>query len=128
MSDEQRLLAERWVQRVEGDDSIGGDVEADVVRMNFSAPPDTQWRFIAAALDCAKSDAALVHLAAGPVQYLLRNHGDQFIARVEEEARRSPKFARMLTAAWEHQLSPQVGTRIAAIQAREKQAGNRVEL
>jgi hypothetical protein len=53
-------------------------------------------------------------LAAGPVEDLLDLHGEQFIDRIEAEAKRSPAFARMLGGVWQTNTPPKIWQRVEA--------------
>ncbi len=93
------------------------DVGQTVVLMGFMAPPQKQWEFICSAVAYADSDDELSHIAAGPVEQLLGQHGEAFIPRVEARAATDRRFARMLTGVWRHTMSDDVWTRVQAIQS-----------
>lgn len=119
-------LAVLWVRRKDGDYAVDKAVEQSVVLMSFTASSAVQWAFICAAMNKAQSDEALGHLAAGPVERLLGRHGDEIIDRVEDEAERSPKFARMMTGVWRYTMSDTVWSRVEAIKASAIAAGNQL--
>ena len=82
-----------------------------VVRMNFTAGPDAQWRFIEAAV----AEAGKEHLgpvAAGPVEHLLWKHGREFIAAVEAAHAASPKWRTLLAGVWRHLTEDDVWARV----------------
>ena len=82
-----------------------------VVPMNFTASPDAQWRFIVAAF--SSGDVRTYgHLAAGPVEHLLGNHGDQYIESFEKMAVNDPRFAKMLNGCNKYQMSDEVWRRL----------------
>ena len=94
------------------DDNVG----TEVVAMNLIAPTDTQWRFILKVLELSNSDKVLCHLAAGPMEHLMGNHGPTYIDLVEDLAATDGKFARMITGCWRHRMSDDVWARIQTIQ------------
>ena len=60
-----------------------------VVPMNFTASANAQWKFIVAAY-WHGNEKTHGHLAAGPVEHLLGNHGDQYISLFEQMAADDP--------------------------------------
>lgn len=82
-----------------------------VVPMNFTASAEAQWKFIISAFRHA-DDNALGHLAAGPIEHLLSKHGDRYIARFENLAQESPRFAQMLLGCNKHLMSDAVWARL----------------
>ncbi len=59
--------------------------------------PDQCWRFLEIARRADLSDPQLAFLSAGPFEDMLKRHGRDFIARVEEAAHADPKM-RVLVA------------------------------
>src|SRR6266567_4606870 len=47
-----------------------------------------------------QSDPVVDNLAAGPLEYLFVSHGEEFIDRIEAEARRTPAFKLLLGGVW----------------------------
>ena len=117
-------LARQWAQRLDGDTSIDKKVEGAVVLMNFTKPADVQWAFILSAVQYAKTDNTLGHLAAGPLEHILGRHGDDYIDRVEAQAGQSEKFERMLTGSWRYLMNDDVWRRLQALQERAKAKSN----
>ena len=58
--------------------------------------PEAAWQAILRVLQHELSGKQIALLAAGPIEGLLVWHGEQFIDRVEAEARRNPAFADVL--------------------------------
>lgn len=58
------------------------------------------WRAILAVLSRSPPEAVVAQLAAGPLEDLLQRHGEAFIDRVEDEARRSVPFRHLLGGVW----------------------------
>lgn len=62
--------------------------------------PDEGWALILALVDKAPSDAALAYVAAGPLEDLLKKHGQVVIDRVDAESRKSNRLQLALSGAW----------------------------
>jgi hypothetical protein len=110
-NDDLEQLACRWLSDVRRGDEES-DAGVSVISMNFSAPPEVQWRFILIAVSLAESDDELRHIAAGPIEHLLGWHGESFIDVVENEVTSNPKFARALTGVWQYVMSDEVWSRV----------------
>ena len=82
-----------------------------VVPMNFTASPDAQWMFIVAAFSSGNENTH-GHLAAGPVEHLLGNHGDRCIGSFEKMAVDDPRFAKMLRGCNQYRMSEGVWRRL----------------
>ena len=83
-----------------------------------SADPERQWLFIREAVAWAETDGELGHVAAGPMEHLLRRHGAEIIDAVEAQAAADPKFARMLGGAWNRGMIEEVSQRILTLRSR----------
>jgi hypothetical protein len=70
------------------------------VRETVWSRPEDGWALILELIEAAPDDRVLASVAAGPLEDLLKNQPDQFIDRVEIQARRDPKFRRCLTGVW----------------------------
>lgn len=62
--------------------------------------PELAWRVITLLVEHAPSDDLLEFIAAGPLEELLRKHGEHFIDRVEERARQDERFRECLGGVW----------------------------
>jgi hypothetical protein len=62
--------------------------------------PELAWRIVNLLIDAAPSDEVLGSIAAGPLEDLLREHGSQFVDRVEERARQNERFRQCLAGVW----------------------------
>ena len=86
--------------------------------MTFMAELETQWDVILSLIAQAEgTDEVLQHLAAGPLEGFLGQFDDAAIDRVEAEAARDPRFRRVLSGVWKHQMSDAVWDRVRRIQA-----------
>ena len=72
------------------------------------------WRFITAAYQRDLSDEVSAILAAGPVEDLLAKQGPEFIERVEELARKDPRFNYLLGGVWRNTMTDDVWQRVQA--------------
>jgi hypothetical protein len=62
--------------------------------------PEVGWSIVLRLVEESPDDLVLSNVAAGPLEDLLVKHGDAILDRVEEQARRDPKFRRCLTGVW----------------------------
>jgi len=79
------------------------------------AKPELLWQFVAAAYKREMPDTAFAVLAAGPMEDLLAHHGPDYIDRVEELARKDPKFNRLLGGVWKNSMTDEIWHRVQAI-------------
>ena len=86
----------------------------DTIDLRFDAP-ETLWLLILAVHRKDQSVKVQGPLSAGEVEDLLRMHGDNFIDRIEAEARTDPSFARLLGGVWQGQMSDQLWARLQAV-------------
>jgi hypothetical protein len=77
--------------------------------------PETLWLLILAVHRKDQSLRVQQLLSAGMVEDLLGMYGDQFIDRIEVEARTDPSFARLLGGVWQGQMSDQLWARLQAV-------------
>ncbi|WP_037198607.1 DUF6869 domain-containing protein [Rhodopirellula baltica] len=82
-----------------------------VVPMNFTASAASQWKFILVAYRTGTEDTHR-HLAAGPVEHLLGEHGDEYISLFEQLADEDARFAKMLRNCLQNQMSGEVWRRL----------------
>ena len=111
-------FAQAWLAELRGtSDADASDIGQSVVLMNFTASPDQQWQFVLAAMIQATSGDELGHIAAGPVEHLLGWHGEDYIGRVERQAKSDPQFARMLTGVRKYMMSDEIWQRVQELRA-----------
>jgi hypothetical protein len=111
-------LAAAWLRELRFEDAPSDDDAAGtVVLLTFTAPAELQWAFIEQAVQAARTEGELNHIAAGPFEGLFGPHGADFIDQLEDRCAHDPKFARMTAAAWRHAMDEQVWRRVQAIQA-----------
>jgi hypothetical protein len=77
--------------------------------------PETLWLLILAVHRKDQSLRVQGPLSVGMVENLLGMYGDQFIDRIEVEARTDPSFARLLGGVWQGQMSDQLWARLQAV-------------
>ena len=70
------------------------------------------WQFILAAYKRDLSDKTIALLAAGPLEDLLAKQGAEFIERVEELARKDPKFNYLLGGVWRNTMTDEIWQRV----------------
>lgn len=81
------------------------------------AQPVEAWDAILEILSRDPGPEVLRILAAGPMEELLVNHGQQIIDRVEERARNDARVARLLGGVWKSQISDAVWKRIDSVRS-----------
>jgi len=72
------------------------DDVTDLVSMD----PEQAWPIILELIKQAPTDYVLANVAAGPLEDLICWHREQFIDRIEIQARRDPKFRQCLAGVW----------------------------
>lgn len=77
--------------------------------------PETAWILIKKILKTDSSLKMIADLSAGPLEDLLVDHGDKFIDRVEEEAKKNPDFAKLLGGVWKNAINDEVWERIQKV-------------
>jgi hypothetical protein len=105
-------LARRWLQDIRVNLDGASESGESVVSMNFSAPPEVQWRFILIAVSLSESNDELSHIAAGPIEHLLGWHGESYIDVVENEVASNQKFARAITGVWQYMMTDEIWSRV----------------
>ena len=76
---------------------------------------DRLWQFILEVYKRDLPDKVVAVLAAGPLEDLLAKRGVDFIDRVEELARKDPKFNQLLGGVWRNAMTDEVWQRVQAI-------------
>jgi hypothetical protein len=77
--------------------------------------PEKAWRIVQEIWSLDQTELILANVAAGPVEDLLRLHGTEFIARVEQLARRDPVLKKLLGAVWSSDIARDVWDRVKAV-------------
>ena len=77
--------------------------------------PQDAWLMILEILATDPSPRIMQNLSAGPLEDLLAMHGERFIFRVEEEARRDPVFRKLLGGVWQNSMTVPVWSRVQAV-------------
>ena len=83
--------------------------------------PEAVWRFILKVIAKQPSEWALGMLAAGPIEDLIGACGEDFIDRIEAEARRDPIFRRTLHGVWQTTNRPDVWERVVLTRGPEEE-------
>ncbi len=94
-------LADLWLADHHEDDGDPDDMAwSDLCVFELDAHPELLWSFVLRALRKAETVWQAGLVAAGPLEELLTNHGADFIDRLEDQARRSPRIRYALTGVW----------------------------
>ena len=92
------------------------DVRTWVCWLSFMGHPHAIWNFMLNAVCLAKTDDQLWRIASDLAEILLAHYGS-LMPFFENQARKDPKFARMLTGAWRHRMCDDVWVRLRVLQA-----------
>ena len=80
--------------------------------------PEAVWQLVLAVLRLDTSSEIQEVLSAGPLEDLLAQHAEDFIGRVEHQARSDPSFAKLLGGVWQSGMSHSVWARVQAVRDR----------
>jgi hypothetical protein len=115
-------VIEEWIVWAtwQNDPENQGEVNAELIGFDefdwvVRQHPEHAWECILATVADPRAKPYLGTLAAGPIEDLLGLHGDTFIDRVEQEARRSPLFAWTLGGVWKCQMTDEIWARIQQV-------------
>lgn len=107
--DDIRAFAASWIQYAEH--SQAQSTLWDLCRRD----PERAWTIIEAVYQQQPSGDVLGQLAAGPLEDLLSQHGEQFIERVERLGYADERFLPVLTGLWQQGMSDEVWQRIQRV-------------
>ena len=88
---------------------------SEVMDWSLDGDGDRLWGFIREIYKRDLPDKVTAVLAAGPLEDLLAKRGVDFIDRVEELARKDPKFNDLLGGVWRNAMPDEVWQRVQAI-------------
>jgi len=106
----RRIAAEyfAWHQATRNRDPKAEEL---VVDPWIDSPPDPDWRLAFVALVMAEYDdpSFLGLVAAGPLEDLMQfqSYSEETLARILDEARKTPRFRWMLSGVWLHAIHPE---------------------
>ena len=80
----------------------------------WSRNPDKALSVIVGVLAMDERDEVIWVLAAGPLEHFLAHSGVEYIDIIEELARRSPRFNKLLGGVWKNSIKPEVWKRVEA--------------
>jgi hypothetical protein len=81
----------------------------------FDGKSEELWRLILKIHERDHSIAVQQVLSAGPIENLLSEFGEQYIARVEDKARNDPAFAKVLGGVWQSNMSDEIWARLQKV-------------
>ena len=85
---------------------------SEVSDWELAGDGDRLWEFILAAYKRDLPDKVVAVLAAGPLEDLLAKRGEDFIDRIEELARKDPKFNWLLGGVWRNSMTDEIWQRV----------------
>lgn len=83
-----------------------------VIDWRFDNEPELLWSFILAVHARDINGESFAHLAAGPVEDLLSDFGDDYIERVEALAASDARFKYLLGGVWQSTMSDELWRRL----------------
>ena len=122
--DEMRNLADGWIahahefrENKENDKNWWAYMKMSELE---STDPECYWRMILLILSLNQDNVIVENLSAGPLENLLAKHGNQFIDRIETEARRNPRFTFLLGGVWQNATSDDIWARVEAARGHKR--------
>ena len=88
---------------------------SEVIDWTLEGNGDRLWQFVLEIYKRDLPDEIIAVLAAGPLEDLLAKRGVDFIDRIEELARKDPKFNYLLGGVWRNTISDEVWQRVQVI-------------
>jgi hypothetical protein len=111
-------LADNWIRyRYAPRNSAEAEATAwatDLYDLEYD-DPESLWLLILNIHGKDQSARVQEVLSAGPVEDLLAKHGEKFIDRVEAEAQKDPKFAKLLGGVWKNDMTDEIWNRLQAV-------------
>ena len=112
-------IVEAWIvaEEAEQGSPVHESNQWAISRVNdwsFEREGENLWQFITTAYKRDLSDKVVSSLAAGPLEDLLAKQGPEFIERVEELARKDPRFNNLLGGVWRNTMSDEIWQRVQA--------------
>ncbi len=81
-----------------------------------SGEPENGWKVLLRLTFMSdNSPQDLAYIAAGPAEQLLTKHGDQFVDRFIELARKEPRFRHLLGGVWKSAMPERIWSRIQEV-------------
>lgn len=110
-------LISAWIAFAESDKrpsdhDATGWAESAVSDWRYDEKHEAVWEFIIRSFEREMSDRALAFLASGAVEDLLADFGEIYIDRIEELARKNPRFNYLLGGVWKNGMTDDVWTRV----------------
>ncbi len=81
----------------------------------LESAPEKLWLLILAIHARDQSPRIREVLSAGPLEDLLGRYGVHFMDRIEEQARKSPSFAKLLGGVWKSTMPDDIWSRVQGV-------------
>ncbi|HZH30488.1 MAG TPA: hypothetical protein VEY11_06970 [Pyrinomonadaceae bacterium] len=116
---ELRTVVDAWIAATEAERGTPEEQSnwwaiSEVINWQLEGEAELLWRLVLAAYRRELSDKVLASLAAGPLEDLLSDFGPAYIDRVEELARKDPRFNWLLGGVWRLSMTDEVWARVQA--------------
>lgn len=120
---EKDELINTWIKLTKIASEVGyQDPQVDICfwaaeKMNklVYSDPNTAWDIILTILKIDQSPIIVMNLSAGPLEDLLVYHGEETIRKVETEAKKNEKFAKLLGGVWKNKMKDEIWNRVQAV-------------
>jgi len=117
--EEKVALVKAWIAEFESSSEPDGDQpmskEDEIFFFSSLENPELCWELIQLVLDLTDSENVLYAMAAGPLEELLAQNGEEFIARIEVLAQKSPKLRKALDGVWQNAMSDELYKKVVVM-------------
>ena len=109
-------LADMWIEyhHTNDEDLFAAFTKVDDLVTNNA---ERAWHMILVILIKDNSDTILSNLAAGPLEDLLVQHGDQVIDRVEAKTKQDPNFTKLIMDVCQNAMPEDIWLRVETLQS-----------
>jgi len=111
-------LSQEWIAAVNSDEKNSDENQTAidyVMDLPYEEKFDELWEFIKYTYKQDINDKVISVLAAGPLEDLLANCGENYIKEIETLSRQEPKFRHLLGGVWQNSMSDTLWQKICKI-------------
>jgi len=120
---ELNKIVTAWIAAEKGKDGPEDEANSwaffEVLDWALEGEGEKLWPFILKVYKHDLPENVMAVLAAGPLEDLLAKRGEDYIDRVEELARKDPKFSYLLGGVWRNSMTDEVWERVKAVRNTE---------
>lgn len=120
MEQEEKIaLVKAWIAQFEAAEEPCEDQpmskEDEIFFFSSFKDPDLCWELIQLVLNLTDNENALYAMAAGPLEELLAQNGEEFIARIEALAQESSKLRKALGGVYQNAMSDELYKKVVGL-------------